>query len=197
MQRESTPDHLDEDVMPRGTARRKLPVDLETIVEIASDHGPCLDSCYERTGFVDLQTGEVHIVYRDALRCANGELEVEELDEWSVECLEVANQVLSDTERRFVEIEQWHSSDGYDLMAEFVEGVRDPHVRNRLEFALRGSKPFRRFKDALFEWPELRAAWFAFQGHEQRDQARRWLLNYDIEAVDSSSYQLPPRPQRW
>jgi hypothetical protein len=186
-----------ENVDPDLPAARSLPVDLETIVEIATEDEFYPDDEYARTGYVDTVTGEVHVVYRDALSCANGELELDELSEWSADCVEVAGKILSDIEDRYVEIERWHSSEGYDLMVEFASEARDPRVRDRLSDALRGKKPFRRFKDTLFEWPEVREAWFAFQGHAQRDSARDWLRGFGIEAVDASLYKLPPAPDHW
>ncbi|MGV3722468.1 MAG: UPF0158 family protein [Actinomycetota bacterium] len=123
--------------------------------------------------------------------------EVEHLSEWSADCVEVAGKILSDTEDRYVEIERWRSSEGYDLMVEFTSEARDSKVRDRLSDALRGKKPFRRIKDTLFEWPEVREAWFAFQGHSQRDRTRAWLRGFGIEAVDASLYQLPSAPNRW
>ncbi len=47
-------------------------------------------------------------------------------------------------------------------MEQFVQLVRDPRARDRLDRALQGRGPFRRFKDTLLEFPGLREAWFRF-----------------------------------
>jgi len=186
-----------EDEEPVLPAARSLPVDLETLVEIATENEFYPDRCYERTGYVDTHTGDVHIIYRDSFRCANGEMEPAELEDWSAQEVELAGKILEDTDERYVEIERWHSSEEYDLMEEFAEKAHDPRVRDRLMDALRRNKPFRRFKDALCESPALRETWFAFQGHSQRDTARWWLRRFGIEATDASAYKLPPLPERW
>lgn len=188
---------MDEVEAPGSLTVRTLPVDLETVVEIATEDEFQPDRCYERTGYVDTHTGEVHVIYRDAFRCAEGELEPGQLEDWTSDGVELAGRILEDTEDRYVEIERWYSSDAYDLMVEFAEQAHDPRVRDRLLEVLQGKKPFRRFKDALFEWPSVREAWFAFQGHAQRECARNWLRSLGIDATDASSYKLPPAPERW
>jgi predicted nucleotidyltransferase len=44
-----------------------------------------------------------------------------------------------------------------------------------LERAIEGRGAFRRFKDTLFEYPELREAWFAFRDARARRHAVEWL----------------------
>lgn len=183
--------HAD-DRHPELTATRTLPVDLETIAEIATEGEAYLDDTYQRTGYVDTVTGEVHVIYRDAFRCADGELELDQLEDWSAHDVELAGKILVDQEKRFVEIERWHSSDSYELMEAFVDEVRDARVRATLMDALQGRKPFRRFKDALCEWPDMRQRWFTYKDHAQRDRARAWLRRFGIEATDASAYKLPP-----
>src|SRR5262249_49815302 len=57
---------------------------------------------------------------------------------------------------------------GYGDMEDFVAYVRDVHARDLLERALVGRGAFRRFKDAIAAFPELRRAWFAF--HDARGE---------------------------
>ncbi|HPK64195.1 MAG TPA: GNAT family N-acetyltransferase, partial [Sphaerochaeta sp.] len=49
---------------------------------------------------------------------------------------------------RFIELPEWTSADGFRLMEEYAEGVRNDAIRERLFFALnRGKGVFRAFKD--------------------------------------------------
>ena len=48
--------------------------------------------------------------------------------------------------------------------------MREPRTRDLLERAIAGRGAFRRFKDALLEYPDLRRAWFAF--HDARGERR-------------------------
>ena len=176
---------------------RKLPVDLETIVEFATEDDEAFDESYARSAHVDTETGEVHIVYRRAFACTHGEVEREELEEWETEGIEIAEKILAATGDRYVEIERWHSSESYALMEAFASAVGNEGIRQRLLHVLRGRKPFRSFREALFEWPELREKWFLYLNHQQREQAREWLRAYGIEAVDASLSILAPLPDQW
>ncbi|MDW7708942.1 MAG: UPF0158 family protein [Deferrisomatales bacterium] len=62
---------------------------------------------------------------------------------------EALAEALEEGSDRYLLIEPRPSSEGYRLMAEFAASVIEPLVRQLLEAALRGTKPFRRFKDAL------------------------------------------------
>jgi predicted nucleotidyltransferase len=48
--------------------------------------------------------------------------------------------------------------------------------------AIEGRGAFRRFKDALFEFPELRETWFKFHDVRMRRRAIEWLV--DVKLVD-------------
>jgi hypothetical protein len=64
---------------------------------------------------------------------------------------------------------------GYADMEDFAARVREPRTRDRLERAIAGRGAFRRFKDALLGYPELRRAWFAFHDARGERRAVEWL----------------------
>jgi hypothetical protein len=66
-------------------------------------------------------------------------------------------------------------------MAEFAGTVRDVRLRDRLEVALDGRGAFRRFKNALLDFPAERKRWFAFRDERLRTVAREWLEEEGIE----------------
>jgi hypothetical protein len=176
---------------------RRLPVDLSEIEEIAGESDEPMYQEHSRSGWVDTQTGEVHIIYQDTFCCANGELEVEALEEWQVNDLEAAEAILRDTEGRYRQVERWDSSEEFRLMEEFATATATPRLRAALLDALRGRKPFRRFKDTLLGWPEARQAWFSYQTRAHRERIAAWLRTLGIDSIDTSSYQPPPVPDRW
>lgn len=67
------------------------------------------------------------------------------------------------------------SAEAYSDMEEFTARVRDPRSRRALERALAGRGAFRRFKDALIDFPELRDLWFRFADVIRRRRALEWL----------------------
>lgn len=67
------------------------------------------------------------------------------------------------------------SYESYRDMAEFVGGVHHRRAADLLDRAISGRGAFRRFKDTLFEFPELRDQWFRFRKARGRRRAVRWL----------------------
>jgi predicted nucleotidyltransferase len=69
---------------------------------------------------------------------------------------------------------------GYGDMEDFIERVRDSRARDLLERAIAGRGAFRRFKDTLFEFPELREAWFKFRDARMERRAIECLVDEDL-----------------
>lgn len=115
--------------------------------------------------YLDVETGEV-ILWMDPLATGvrNEELE-DELDEGFGE--------------RYLRLPKIESRDAYELMVWFTETVTSSSLRNRLEAALSGRRPFRAFKDVLYDFPEEREQWFKFEREAHRRQVLQWLqLNH-------------------
>ncbi|HEX2312472.1 MAG TPA: UPF0158 family protein [Thermomonospora sp.] len=62
-------------------------------------------------------------------------------------------------------------------MADFSATVTDERLRARLEEALAGRWPYRRFLEAIRDTPED-ARWLLFREERQRGRARAWLASY-------------------
>jgi hypothetical protein len=72
------------------------------------------------------------------------------------------------------------SAVGYADMEEFVMRVRDPRARHMLARAITGRGAFRRFKESLLDYPELRSAWFAFHDARGEQRAIDWLSDHGL-----------------
>jgi hypothetical protein len=70
-------------------------------------------------------------------------------------------------------IDQIDSRSSFRVMERFVAQLDDAPA-DHLERALRGRKPFSAFKDALFEYPALQTAWFAFEQAAHLVHADAW-----------------------
>jgi predicted nucleotidyltransferase len=77
----------------------------------------------------------------------------------------------------WLEIGSVASHEGYRDMAEFVAGVHHRRAAELLDRAIAGRGAFRRFKDTLFEFPELREQWFRYRDARSRRRALRWLAD--------------------
>jgi predicted nucleotidyltransferase len=132
-------------------------VDLRSLAEALEDHSP------ETSWWFDPQTGDSEPY----------------LDDFDAE---------SDEEhpsgRGLIPIEPIPSRETYGDMEDFIGRVRDPRTRNLLDRAIAGRGAFRRFKDTLLEFPDLRQTWFAFHDARMERRAVEWLAEQGL--VDPS-----------
>jgi hypothetical protein len=123
-------------------------VDLGLICEALEDHSP------DHTWWIDPQTGEVEPRFESWLD--------EEADD-------------AQESRGLVLIEPNPSGESYGDLEDFTARVRDHRARDLLERAISGRGAFRRFKDTLFEFPDLQEAWFKFHDSRMERRALEWL----------------------
>lgn len=64
---------------------------------------------------------------------------------------------------------------GYRDMELFIDTVADGPVAGRLARSIQGRGAFRRFKDAMADWPDLLHRWYGFTDDRHRGRARAWL----------------------
>ena len=75
----------------------------------------------------------------------------------------------------YIDLPEWHSSDGFRLMEHFAAGLRNPIVREELTSALNmGRGVFRAFKDTLSRHPEIEKLWFAYKDQQMKKEIVEW-----------------------
>jgi hypothetical protein len=157
---------------------------------------------YERQWWLDKQTGKVILISEEARKYADGRWEVEEAPEWMGELIEDAKIIMrafgelpdEDADApvdvdRFVNIPGDDSRDAFEDMEEFTEAVTNDMAHNALARALRGNRPFRRFKDALSDYPRLEEEWYAFHNQRLRQRIEAWARDEGVE-LDYSSPEI-------
>ncbi len=138
----------------------KLKIDLGDLIFAMQNR----DSWYDQ--YLDLKDGEIRLAEdKEGGDAFIGEEEIES------------------NPGRFLPIETFPSNDGFRLMEEFIEGVENKKIQEKLIKAISGGKPFRNFKDALPEFPEIREAWFKFEEKRMKEYALEWLKDNDIEII--------------
>jgi uncharacterized protein UPF0158 len=145
-----------------------LPVDMSELQFAlgSSDGGLSLHKYW-----FDVETGAVIFLTED----------LEEQDE-------VRDQIEENEDSRFVRIEPIDSREGFEMMESFVLSLPSTRMREKLEDALRGRKPFRRFKDTLTENLMIRERWFKFEEEVMRHRAIEWLAELEIEPGDAKGH---------
>lgn len=158
--------------------RRKLKVDVADLTEVMDFRSQ------ESQSFLDLSTGVIHTLDDDLLRRVEDD-EIDDMPAWEAELVDIARAVLEDDGNRFAEITHIDSADSFDLMRAFVgREITDAVARQQLERAITGPKPFRRFKDALLDFPALRERWFAFEARAKQEIARQWLDEIGVDVIE-------------
>jgi predicted nucleotidyltransferase len=97
-------------------------------------------------------------------------------------------------DRGFASIDAIGSGEAYGDMEDFVDRVRDPRARDLLARAIEGRGAFRRFKDTLLEFPELRKAWFEFHDARMERRALEWLAEEGLIARPEAERAIAERP---
>jgi len=129
---------------------RPLPVDLEELSMILEGDP------VQGGGRVDLATGQV----------------------WPQFALDYAEEIGEEGDAdpdRWLWVGCEGSRNAYGDMVWFIESLDEPTLSDRLTRAISGRGAFRRFKDVLFDRPDLITQWYAFSADRQRGRARRWL----------------------
>ncbi|HMG73624.1 MAG TPA: UPF0158 family protein [Pyrinomonadaceae bacterium] len=138
----------------------RISIDAEELIMALDHHGD------ESEWLLDLQTGEVLFVADEGLVGPDEDL---------------AKQIEREPDR-YRAIDPIPSSDGWEIMAEFIEQLPAGEARAHLTRALQHNHPFRSFKNALLDYPKLREEWFAFHEKSFMQLAREWL---DDESIDA------------
>lgn len=155
-------------------SRKSLVIDGESLVMALESHG------FEQQWYLDLETGEVVPAPGD------DDLEDELFDD----------DAPPRDESRYLPIDPIPSHEAFDVMRRFAESLPDERARDDLARALGGSRPFRRFKDALLDHPAEREEWFRYHGGWMRDVARDWVAGMGLSASLTWPLEVPGREAR-
>lgn len=146
-------------------------VDLRSLAEALEDHSP------DTRWWFDPQTGETEPFLADPASVGLDE------DEEGEDPLD----------RGLIRIEPIPSREAYGDMEDFIGRVRDPRARDLLERAIAGRGAFRRFKDTLLDFPDLRRVWFAFHDGRMERRAIGWLADEELVERDVAEREIRAR----
>lgn len=98
----------------------------------------------------------------------------------------------------WVPVASTSSGESYRDMSDFTAGVQHRRAAALLDRAIDGRGAFRRFKNTLFEFPEVRDQWFRFRDARSRRRAVDWLagagLISDADAARARARHPDPDP---
>ena len=144
-------------------------IDLSEIAHALEDHSG------ETSWFLDPKSGELHM---------------SSFGMWDGQ--DVAEDFESPAHLR--RVDSLDSRESYSDLADFTGRVRDPKTREVLERAIAGRGAFRRFKDTLSQFPDLRTAWFAFHDTRMERRVIEWLRDEELISDEEAERALAARP---
>ncbi|PGL67887.1 UPF0158 family protein [Bacillus sp. AFS055030] len=133
--------------------------------------------------FIKISTGEVFsVAEEDLIDAEDGNLIDDDLQDWQIENLEVANEIVENFED-YKELPSKYEIDEYKMVKDFCLTVNDVKIQNILLITIEGKGAFRRFKDAVIEF-DLEMDWYSYRDRRYKDLAIVWCQTNDIEYVD-------------
>jgi tRNA (adenine37-N6)-methyltransferase len=156
-------DELMENYWKEPDCGRAVSIHRDGFLQAIDDH--CDFACY----YLDRETGEIIFQserhYGDSAGDDEG-AEYFNYEDYSAE--------------RFILIEPMESPRGREIMDCFIGSLPDCPAAKELSRAMAGRKPFRRFKDALHNHPDLEARWHALHDGDIINVAEEWLRRHGI-----------------
>jgi hypothetical protein len=138
----------------------KIVIDLDDLCFALESSGDC---------FINVDTGEVSHVPD----------EYEDMDGLFKE----ARERLEANEDIWTKIDPFPSNMSFSIMEDFANQLpANNGAKEHLLGALGKNRPFRRFKDVLDKFLDMREKWFAFKNKEMEYWAAWWLRKNGIEA---------------
>jgi hypothetical protein len=151
----------------------------DEVFAVMSDQFSILEAYY------DTKTGQ--IIYLDADHSNEFLLEDEiEEGEQRFSDRDLFEKINRDLGTRYLEIPHIESWESYHFMKSFIEKIEDDHLHEVLSAAIQGKGAFRRFKNALLDYPEWRKKWFEFRDTMEKRFVKRWLEENGFMVVEKS-----------
>ena len=142
--------------------KKKIKIDIEDFIMALENIS------YHFAFYLDKETGEV-------LYFVDDEIERDDTDDELIDKIEKEPV-------RYVYIEPIRSFESYKIMEKFIDDVEEIKIKRKLINAINRKKPFRNFKNALFEFPEIEEKWFKFYSDEMTEIVKEWLECEKIKA---------------
>jgi hypothetical protein len=143
-----------------GVEKMKLTIDFEELVDAFEE------SDVMHHFFIDTQKNE--IIYINEAVDDDYKKRLEEMED-----------------DRYLMIPARLPQDNFMIMETFVyEKIHDTKIAEKFNQTLERKKPFRNFKDLLFDYPNLLKQWFTYHREHLKNETINWLFNSNIELAN-------------
>lgn len=130
--------------------------------------------------FINTKTGEVITLMREEIGAAEDEKPLEKFPEWQRENIEKAISIIEDEDGVYVDFSLRNDLNEYEIMEEFIVGLKDQNIREELYEAIQGRGAFRRFKDGIIEHG-VDKQWYKYKENKINELVIEWCKEHEIE----------------
>lgn len=138
----------------------------------------------ENRSYLNLKTGEIIYVSREALLIAEDEEEYEHLPEWQQDEVKIAFDIV-ETFNIYVSLPSSYDINEYNLMEAFSFSLSDYRKRDILLDSIHGKGAFRRFKDNVNRLG-ISNQWYDYRNKRYREIAIEFCESRNIDYIDGA-----------
>ena len=151
----------------------------------------------ETSYYLDIETGELHIVAEETRRmlyalqemygAEDGTLDIEaalarrDLGARLKDALRLAQRIEAGYGARYRKVPESDSMAGYADMKAFIESIQEVQLRESLWQVIQGRGAAERFRDALLAHPAEQARWDEFKRRQVHQRVLAWLESEGLE----------------
>lgn len=132
--------------------------------------------------FINTRTGEVLSVSEEDLRDAEDEKPINDLHDWQIENLKIANDIVENFEV-YKELPTKYEINEYEIIEDFCWTIQDEKIQKMLLISIEGKGAFRRFKDKVKEF-NIEMDWYKYRDTRYRQLAIEWCQINEIEYIE-------------
>ena len=133
----------------------------------------------ESSSFLNTKTGEVVLMTDYAMRAAEDDEPLEELEDWERDLVAIAREILAET-GQYIPLPTKYDIDEYSIMERFCLSLDNQEISDVLYELISGSGAFRRFKDAIYKYG-VEDEWHKYRDNSIKEIAIEWCREHKIE----------------
>jgi len=133
----------------------------------------------ESSSFLNTKTGEVVLMTDYAMRAAEDDEPLEDLEDWERDLVAIAREILAET-GEYIPLPTKYDIDEYSIMERFCMSLDRQEIGDILYDLISGSGAFRRFKDAIYKYG-VEDEWHTYRDNALKEIAIEWCRENNIE----------------
>ena len=133
----------------------------------------------ESSWFLNKKSGEVVLMTDYAMRAAEDDEPLEDMDDWERNLVAIAREIIAET-GQYISLPSKFDIDEYSIVERFCMSLDNQKISDILYDLISGSGAFRRFKDAIHKY-DIADDWYKYRNDELKEIAIEWCREHNIK----------------